>query len=356
MTSTNPYTLDPFFELSEDLICIAGYDGYFRRINPAVSKLLGYTEEELFSRPISSFIHPDDQDLTAKHRDNLIKNNPLLNFENRYVTKDGNIVWLCWTSMPLHSKELVYAIAKNITHIKKQEGDRNLLLANLTKINKELKQITYTTSHDLRAPVNNLLSVFSILDISKIEDSETLIFIKMLNSAANSLKRTLNDYVDILSEKNDLSQPIEEINLHQCLNIVLSSISILIQDSKTLIDIDFSELETIQFNKAYLESIFLNLMTNAIKYAQPGQPPEIFISSKKVNGTSQLVFSDKGIGFDMDQVKNKIFRMHQTFHDHNDSKGIGLYLVHNHITSLGGQIHMESTLNKGTTFTLSFKD
>ncbi len=354
MTST--YALDPFFELSEDLICIAGYDGYFRRINPAVSKLLGYTEEELFSKPISSFIHPEDQAITAKHRGHLIQNTPLLNFENRYITKKGDVVWLCWTSMPLHSEELVYAIAKNITHKKKQEMDRNLLLANLTKINKELKQITYTTSHDLRAPVNNLLSVFSVLDVSKIEDEETLIFIKMLNSAANSLKRTLNDYVDILSKKNDLSQSIEEVDLHQCLSIVLSSISILIQDSKTLIHVDFSQLEKVRFNKAYLESVFLNLTTNAIKYAHPGQCPQIFISSQKVHGTSQLIFSDRGIGFDMDQVKDKVFGMHQTFHDHDDSKGIGLYLVHSHVTSLGGQIHMESALNKGTTFTISFRD
>ena len=101
------FLLEHFFELSNDLFCIAGYDGYFKKINPAVSKLLGYSNEELFSNPISTFIHPDDREITSKFRNELKKNNPLLNFENRYVTKSGEIVWLSWTSMPIDNEKLV---------------------------------------------------------------------------------------------------------------------------------------------------------------------------------------------------------------------------------------------------------
>src|SRR5690606_22381447 len=117
----------------------------------------------------------------------------------------------------------------------------------------------------------------------------------------------------------------------------------------------FSALQEIVFNPAYLESIFLNLISNAIKYAQPGVLPVISISSRLLGDVPQLVFSDNGLGFDMAEVKDKIFGFHQTFHDHFDSKGIGLYLVHNHLLSLGGQIELESQLNQGSTFTLSFK-
>src|ERR1700760_2729395 len=92
--SSEVYNPELFFELSPDLLCIAGYDGYFKKINPTVSKVLGYTNEELFARPIDSFVHPEDRGLTAKKRDNIKKDNPLLNFENRYVTKSGEIVWL----------------------------------------------------------------------------------------------------------------------------------------------------------------------------------------------------------------------------------------------------------------------
>src|SRR5476649_2100074 len=88
------FNLELFFELSPDLLCIAGYDGYFKRINPTVSKTLGYTNEELFARPINDFVHNEDQGITADYREKLKKNTPLLNFENRYVTKAGETVWL----------------------------------------------------------------------------------------------------------------------------------------------------------------------------------------------------------------------------------------------------------------------
>ncbi|HEY0244742.1 MAG TPA: PAS domain-containing sensor histidine kinase [Mucilaginibacter sp.] len=353
---TDVFNLELFFELSPDLICIAGYDGFFKRINPTVSKILGYTNAELFARPINEFVHPDDQDITAGNRENLKKNTPLLNFENRYITKTGEIVWLSWTSMPIDSEKVVFAIAKNITHKRKLEDDRNSHLANLTKINNDLKQLTYTTSHDLRSPVNNLLSIFSFLDLSKIQDEETIEFINMLRSAAEDLKATLNNYVDVLSQKDGLNIDVEEVDLKECLDAILYSLRSLIQDSRAGINIDFSEAGKIKFNKSYLESIFLNLITNSIKYARTDLAPVITIQSKVENGVSQLIFTDNGMGFDMEKVKNRIFGFNQKFHDHGDSKGIGLYLVYNHVTSLGGQIAFESGVNKGTRFTISFKD
>lgn len=352
----NEFLLEHFFELSNDLFCIAGYDGYFKKINPAVSKLLGYTNEELFSRPIKEFIYESDREITAKWRDEVIRNNPLLNFENRYVTKTGELVWLSWTSIPVDDEKLVYAIAKNITHQKKHEEERNSLLTNFTKINKDLKKLSYTSSHDLRSPVNNLLSIFSLLDVSKIEDDETLQFIEMLKSTSESLRQALNDYVDILILEENNNAQIEELSLNDSLKTVSRSINSLIQDSKTTINVDFSELEKINFNKAYMESVFLNLMTNSIKYGMPGRLPIISITSRKTNGISQLIFSDNGLGFDMDVVKDKIFGLHQKFHNHVDSKGIGLYLVYNHITSMGGNITVESEVNVGTKFIMSFKN
>ncbi|NDP26628.1 MAG: PAS domain S-box protein [Flavobacterium sp.] len=345
-----------FFELSPDLLCIAGFDGYFKKINPSVSKLLGYTEEELLAKPISEFIDIDDRKITADHRNEIIKNTLLQHFENRYRTKSGEIVWLSWTSMPIFEDQLVYAIAKNVTHKKILEEERNILLSNFAKINKDLKKLSYTSSHDLRSPVNNLLSIFSLLDVSTISDPETLQFIEMLESTSESLRQALNDYLDILIQRDNSLAKIEKINLNKNLNTVLRSINSLIQNSKVTINVDFSELEKVKFNKAYLKSIFLNLITNSIKYAKPGTLPVISISSRKHNGKNQLLFADNGLGFDMDVVKGKIFGLHQKFHNHIDSKGIGLYLVHNHITSLGGEITVESEINKGTQFIISFKE
>jgi PAS domain S-box-containing protein len=348
------YHLENFFELSADLFCIAGYDGYFKKINSAVSKVLGYSEEELMSRKISSFIHPDDQDKTALHRKELLNGSPLYHFENRYITKSGDIVWLYWTSMPVAEEELVYAIAKNITHKKREEEDRNKLIAELTSLNVDLKRLSYTTSHDLRSPVNNLLTVFDLLNKRNIEDKQVQKFLLMLKSGTEQLKSTLNDYVDLLSESDRLNNEKESVLFEEVLKKVTQSISSLIIDSRTIIQTDFTALPSVLFKKSYLESIFLNLITNSIKYALPGRNPLIDFHSW-VEGEKQfLSVTDNGSGFDMEEVKDKIFGKHQQFHGHADSKGIGLYLVHNHIISMGGTIQVNSEPGQGTSFVICF--
>ncbi|MBD1396342.1 PAS domain-containing sensor histidine kinase [Pontibacter sp. JH31] len=347
------FKFDLFFEMSPDLLCIAGYDGYFKKINAAVSDLLGYTMEELYARPINEFIHPDDKEITSAVRNELVKAKPLNNFENRYITKAGETVWLSWTSLPVESEGVIFAIAKNITHKKKLEAERNILLANLTKINQDLKQLNYTTSHDLRSPVNNLLSLFKLIDVSKIEDQKTIQLINYLKQTGDKLKQTLNNYVDILTEKHDINANLEEVSLSACLDEVLVSISALIKTSKTTIHTDFSKAHTLAFNKVNLESVLLNLITNSIKYARPSCPPDISVRSEVDEWGTSLVYTDNGQGFDLEKVKDKIFGLNQKFHSHSDSKGIGLYLVHNHVTSAGGKIQVESKVNEGTTFTIT---
>jgi PAS domain S-box-containing protein len=354
--SKDGFNLELFFELSPDLLCIAGYDGYFKKINSTVSKTLGYTNEELFARPIQEFVHIEDRTTTLNRRENLKRNIPLLNFENRYVTKSGETIWLSWTSIPIESEKVVFAVAKNVTHRRRQDDDRNLLLANLTRINNNLKQLNYTTSHDLRSPVSNLLSVFSLMNTLKIEDKEVLEFIDILKAATENLKNTLNNYVDVLSNDDALSVPLEELDLAECLVSVQQSLRSLIQDSRATFRVDFSEVPKAIFNRTYMESVFLNLVTNSIKYARSDAPPVISISSRRENGVDQLIFADNGQGFDMDKVKNRIFGFNQKFHNHSDSKGIGLYLVYNHVTNLGGHIAFKSAVNKGTKFTISFRD
>jgi signal transduction histidine kinase len=165
----------------------------------------------------------------------------------------------------------------------------------------------------------------------------------------------LSEYIAILNETNIINSHIEELNLNTTLNEVLRSINSIINNSNAIINVDFSELDTINFNIGYLKSIFLNLLTNAIKYSKSDCVPIISIYSKIVNGDNQLIISDNGIGFDMDKVKGKIFGLHQKFNDNIDSHGIGLYLVYNHITSLGGKIAVESKINEGAKFIITFK-
>lgn len=111
--------LQEIFEASPDIICLLSYDGYFKKINPAASKLLEYSEEELTNRPFIEFTHPDDRPKTGEGLDILVRGKETFYFENRYITKSGKIIWLSWTSRSNPSEQLIYAVAKDITMQKK---------------------------------------------------------------------------------------------------------------------------------------------------------------------------------------------------------------------------------------------
>ena len=114
--------------------------------------------------------------------------------------------------MPVNSQQVVFAIAKNITHQKEIEAQRNSLLTQLSQLNQELKQLTFSTSHDLRAPVNNLLSAFDLLDAEKIKDRETLELIQLVRNSGKKLSFTLNKYIDVLKERHEKEASIEPIS------------------------------------------------------------------------------------------------------------------------------------------------
>ena len=348
-------TLSPFFNLSQDYLCIAGYDGYFRKLNPSFLNLLGYSEQELFSFPISDLIYGPDKKRTAEIRKTITKGAPLINFENRFVTRSGEIIWLSWTSNPDPENGLIYAIAKNINHIKTQEEERNTLIAKLSGLNKDLTQLTYTATHDLKSPVNNLISLFSLLDITEIKDEDNLLYVDLLKQSTESLRDILNDYLDTIKNKNVALVKQEVINLQEIFTKTIKPIKYLIQNSNTSFNINFSEVHCLKFNKFYLNSIFLNLISNSIKYARPGVPPEICVTSKATPGFVQVIFSDNGVGFDLEKIGDRIFGLNETFHGHSESKGVGLFLVKDYMKNLGGSVAVTSEINRGTTFILNFK-
>lgn len=114
--------LDHFFQLSLDMLCIAGVDGYFKRLNPIWSQTLGYTVEELLAEPYLSFVHPDDRERTQAAAAQLAAGNELVSFENRYRCKDGSYRWLEWTSSAVGEQQQVYAVAHDITERKQIEA------------------------------------------------------------------------------------------------------------------------------------------------------------------------------------------------------------------------------------------
>lgn len=346
--------LEPFFNKSLDCLCITDHQGYFIKANPSFRKLLGYTLEELYSTKVIEFIHPEDRELTMGQREKLIKDGALVNFENRYHTKTGDLIWLNWTSFSLLEKGLIYSSARDITFKKKMEVDRNSTIERLSLLNERLQQQNYSTAHDLRSPLNNLMSLVGLIEMDSLADDDTKEILRLVKRSAEGLKLSFNTYLDALKVSDRDRESLEPVNLAAIFQKVQSSISTLIENSKTEFHVDFSEMETVKFKDQYLESIFLNLITNSIKYGRPGIPPVISILSHNRNGSKALVYSDNGSGFDLDQVGHRIFKLNERFHKNKDSKGIGLYLVHSQVTDLGGTIHVDSKINEGTTFTIKF--
>lgn len=349
------FRLEHFFEMSPALMCIAGYDGFFRKVNPSVITLLGYTEEELLARPINEFIHPDDRVITTNSRDTVRKGIPLINFENRYITKSGEVVWLQWTTISDTENQIIYGIAKNVTQRKQQEAERNQLLERLSQINAELTLRSWSTTHDLRSPIGNLLAIFDMLDLSKINDEETVEFLRMLRSATATLKGTLDSYLDSISADPEHQPDIELIDVESIVQTVEESMRATLRQRHGRIERDFSRAIHVRFNRGYMESILLNLVSNSIKYAKDYEPLRIQIALESGDGVQQLIYSDNGIGFDLDVVRNRLFGFQQSFHHHADSKGIGLYLVQTYMNRFGGHITLVSEPGKGATFTLTFK-
>lgn len=129
LTNANDAAYESFFNLSVDLLCVAGYDGYFKRLNPAWTQTLGFTHAELLARPYMDFVHPDDRPATLAEAEKLAQGASVIHFRNRYQCRDGTYRWLAWTAMPTGSGELIHAIARDVTQ--EVEAETALRVANL---------------------------------------------------------------------------------------------------------------------------------------------------------------------------------------------------------------------------------
>ncbi len=131
---------DPFFEVSIDLLCHLGYDGYFKRLNPAWERALGFTRDELMSRPFIEFVHPDDRERTLEQNRKVRSGDQAIAFENRYLCRDGSFRWLLWNATA-HAGTVIYSAARDVTENKRMEAQREMLVGELRAALAEVKEL-----------------------------------------------------------------------------------------------------------------------------------------------------------------------------------------------------------------------
>jgi PAS domain S-box-containing protein len=122
---------DRFFDIAIDLLCLLGFDGYFKRLNPAWERTLGYSRAELMSRPFIEFVHPDDRERTLRQNREVRAGGQALAFENRYLCKDGGFRWLLWNAAPDTGMATIYSVARDITERKRADEERDQLVRDL---------------------------------------------------------------------------------------------------------------------------------------------------------------------------------------------------------------------------------
>jgi len=329
------YEMFTFFEMTPDLICIAGKDGFFRKVNPSVIEKLEYTEEELFARPIHTFIHPDDKEVTARRRAQLLKGKALIDFQNRYVTKTGKTIWLNWTSVYFPEQEVVFAIAKDVTGRKETEKEieekytRFKSLANHFK--KSLEKDRKYLAMELHEELAQLASVIKT-DIDWL--NETLRDVKgMPTSAKNRIEHAMaasDLLINTIRRISFLISPnmLQDLGLNETLKLLCKEFTLL-KGIPCVYESECDEMRLTQEVKLDFFRICQEALSNVINHTQAHS---VNISIKDTGGEICLCIADDGEGFDLESQK------HPT----------GLVNMRERAASINGQLTIQRENGKGT--------
>ncbi len=328
-------------------------------VNSAFSDMTGYAADDVIGKSPMMFFGKKSDIFEYDKLKTAIQEYKECLVETIFYKKNGKEFWVNFSMIPVTNKDGEHShwvsIQRDVTEEKIKEKEREQLIRELTQNNKDLKQFSYITSHNLRAPLSNLTGLLNLVDDITIEDPELKEIIDGFSKSTNLLNETINDLVKVIIIKDNPSIQKEKVLIKEVFENVFNQLSFLISVHKPILKIDLEDVSILEINKSYLESIFLNLLTNAIKYKAPIRQLKISIATKVEDDNLIITFKDNGIGIDLDKNKDKIFGLYQRFHNHPDSKGLGLYLVKSQVESMNGTISVSSIVGKGTTFTITFK-
>lgn len=340
--------VEGFFTMSQDLLCFAGFDGYFKRVNDSWQRVLGYTPQELLSEPHLDLVHPDDRQATIAELAALRAGGVMNSFENRYRCKDGSFRWLLWTAIAKPDEQLIYAVARDNT-------ERKLLEQQTQDTLRMRNDFVSFVTHQLRTPLSGIKWMLELAAEAGEADEKTS-YIQDARESADRLIGLVNDLLDASRlESGKLRVVLESVPLRALTDNVLNDVTTLIREKGHAVSLNSdADLPDVASDPQLLRQVVMNLLSNAIKYTPPGGNIEIRIGQDGRNVKWSI--RDSGIGIpraSTARLFEKFYRADNVHTVDTEGTGLGLYLVRLIVERFGGTIACESEEGRGTTFTVT---
>jgi PAS domain S-box-containing protein len=347
---------DRFFLLAIDLFCVAGMDGYFKRVNPAFTSTLGFGEQELLSSPFLEFVHPEDREATQAEVDKLAEGGATFTFENRFRCKDGSYKWLQWTAAPYLDQQVMYAAARDITEQKnyKEELERRVVerTEELQAKTEELEHFARAASHDLKKSIYQLQNHPTVLrDRYK----------GRLDAAADE---ALDDTIAAAERLKTLVESLEQYATAVEYRVCVPTDALASARQARTLQTDIPEIGEVRIddNKpmvmgdgVQLMFLFQNLISNAIKYRDPDRDLLVEVGAQRQQDDWLFWVRDNGVGIEQRFIR-KLFvewskgaRVHQNWKKI-PGNGYGLQICKTIVTRHGGKIRVVSEFGVGSSF------
>jgi PAS domain S-box-containing protein len=331
----------------------------FTFISKKAEEILGYTDEEWLASLTfwADHIHPEDRSWAVNYCSVCTKSLKSHDFEYRMLSKDGAVVWLRDIVNVISENDkpvLLRGIMIDITAHKQAEKILNDSFNLATEQNKRLLNFSYIVSHNLRSHTSNIEAIANLIDMSA-DDTERKELVSLLKRASASLNETLINLNQVVNIHTSININVEPLNLKHYIDKTIDALNEEIISKKAVINPHENCDVLVNYNPAYLESILINFIFNAIRYSHPDRNPLVEVNCFKEGGELVLQISDNGIGIDLEKYGKELFGMYKTFTSNPHSKGIGLFMSKNQIGAMGGKVTVTSEVGKGTTFNIHFK-
>ncbi len=338
---------DIFFTLSLDMLCIADLNGTFLRVNPAWEKILGYTQDELTTRPFVEFVHPDDRDATIAESAKLAEGGVTISFENRYRCKDGSYRWLLWTAAADLEHGVILAAARDITRRKESEAELQQAKDAAEAANVAKSEFLANMSHELRTPLNAIIGFSEILEdqtFGELNPRQQRYVINILGSGRHLLQ-LINDILDLAKiEAGKMKLDFEIFRPSLVIHDVLNIVRTLAGKKSVNIEVEVPELAALEADAPKFKQILYNLLSNAIKFTPDGG--QVQLMAQVINHrTLRVAVIDNGIGIkpeDQARVFGEFEQVDSSYARRQQGTGLGLALTRRLIEMHGGRIWIES--------------